>query len=138
MKTIKDLKEGDILFVVHNTTIEETIIKNFYVRELPVFTDILKFEREEKPHYFFDVWRNGHKYTNFTVECDEFKDETDTARRNNGVKEYTYLCGFINKMDAIKFLKKNVISLIEAKEEMIKSIKKEIDELKNKLVEEES
>ena len=47
MKTIKELKDGDILWFVQGTEIKESVVKNFHIKELPVIDGCVKDFKEE-------------------------------------------------------------------------------------------
>lgn len=135
MKTIKEIKDGDILWFVSGITIKETIVKNFHIKDLTVIEGLGtgKWKEIYKPHYCFETWLDNKLQFNWKFEVEEYKDQTDTAYIYDGEKDYENWCSFLNKKDAIKYLKKNIRAEIKAKQKMIKHINKDIESLENQL-----
>lgn len=135
MKTIKDLKDGDILWFVQGTIIKETIVKNFHIKELEVIKDLHaeNWEYVYKPHYCFETWLDDKLQYNFYEEAEEYGNEPDTATKYADRKDYSWFCHFVNKKDAIKYLKKNIRAEIRNKHKMINNINKDIETLEKQL-----
>lgn len=135
MKTIKDLKDGDIVWFVNGTIIKEPIVKNFRIENLEVIEGLGEGEWKEiyKPHYHFETWLDNKLQFYWNFEVEEYKDQTDTAYIYDGEKDYRYWCTFLNKKDAIKHLKKNIRAAIKEKQKMVKHINKDIESLENQL-----
>lgn len=135
MKTIKELKDGDIVWFVTGTIIKETIVKNFHIEDLSVIDGLGegKWKEIDKPHYIFETWLDGKLQFSWNFEIEEYKDQADTAYIYDGEKDYRYWCTFLNKKDAIKYLKKNIKAEIRHKQKMIKHINEDIESLENQL-----
>lgn len=123
-KTYKDLKDGDIVYVVDGAAVFEELtvkIKEEYHPRM-----IIEEEKEiEELHYFLDLfYKDGTEYRyHWTQPVEKFKDAINTNDYDYFEELWGLVC-FFNRDDAVEYYKKTVKDLVDI-------IDKKIEENKN-------
>ena len=137
-KTYKDLKDGDIVYVVDGAAaFEELTVK---IRE--EYHPLMIYEEEEEKEieieeldYVLDlIYKDGTEYIyHWTQPVEKFKDATST--HDYDCIEYLWgrVC-FFNREDAVEYYKKTVKELVDIIDKKIEKIKN-LEQQKCKYVE---
>ena len=126
-KTYKDLKDGDIVYVVDGAAaFEELTVK---IRE--EYHPLMIYEEEEEKEieeldYVLDLfYKDGTEYiSHWTQPVEKFKDAINT----NDYDCFEYLWGcvcFFNHDDAVDYYKKSVKDLVDVLDKKIENLEKQ-------------
>ena len=133
-KTYKDLKDGDIVYVVDGAdAFEELTVK---IREEQYPRMIIEEEKEkDELHYVLDLfYKDGTEYRYQWIQLvEKFKDATST----HDYDCFEYLWGtvcFFNREDAVDYYKKTVKDFVDVLDKKIEKIKN-LEKQKSKYVE---
>ena len=130
-KTYKDLKDGDIVYVVDGADyFEELTVK---IRE-EQYSRMIEEEKEEL-HYFLELFHNdGTKYDTWWIQpVEKFKDATSTHDYDCFDELWGLVC-FFNRDDAVDYYKKSIKDLVDIIDKKIEKIKN-LEQQRSKYVE---
>ena len=130
-KTYKDLKDGDIVYVVDGAdSFEELTVK---IRE-EQYSRMIEEEKEEL-HYFLELFHNdGTKYDTWWIQpVEKFKDATSTHDYDCFDELWGLVC-FFNRDDAVDYYKKSIKDLVDIIDKKIEKIKN-LEQQRSKYVE---
>ena len=124
-KTYKDLKDGDIVYVVDGADgFEELTVK---IREEQHPRMIIEKEKEkEELHYFLELFhKDGTKYISRWIQpVAKFKDATST--HDYDCIEYLWgLNCFFNREDAVDYYKKSLKDLVDVLDKKIENLEQQ-------------
>ena len=130
-KTYKDLKDGDIVYMVENADVFEELTVKIREEYYPRMID----EEEKELHYFLKLFhQDGTEYKYHWIQLvEKFKDATST----HDYDCFEYLWGsvcFFNRENAVEYYKKTVKDLIDIIDKKIEKIKN-LEQQKCKYVE---
>ena len=126
-KTYKDLKDGDIVYVVDGAAaFEELIVK---IKE-EYHPRMIYEEEEEKEidelHYFLDLfYKDGTEYRyHWTQPVEKFKDATNTNDYDCFEELWGLVC-FFNRDEAVDYYKETVKNLVDVLDKKIDNLEKQ-------------
>ena len=126
-KTYKDLKDGDIVYVVDGAAaFEELTVK---IRE-EYHPQMIYEEEEEKEidelHYFLELFhKDGKKYDYYWIQpVEKFKDAINTNDYDY-FEELWGLIFFFNYDDAVDYYKKSLKDLVDVLDKKIDNLEKQ-------------
>ena len=120
-KTYKDLKDGDIVYVVDGAeSFEELTIK---IREEQYSRMI---EEKDELHYFLDLFhKDGTEYISHWIQpVAKFKDAIITHDYEWSDELWGFVC-FFNREDAVEYYKKSLKDLVDVLDEKIKNLEQQ-------------
>ena len=122
-KTYKDLKDGDIVYVVDGAeSFEELTIK---IRE-EQHPRMIDDEEKEELHYVLDLfYKDGTEYiSHWTQPVEKFKDATNTHDYEYWDDLWGLEC-FFNREDAVEYYKKSIKDLVGALDKKIENLEQQ-------------
>ena len=124
-KTYKDLKDGDIVYVVDGAEgFEELTIK---IREEYHPRMIIEEEKEiEELHYVLDLfYKDGTEYRyHWTQPVEKFKDAINTNDYDYFEELWGLIC-FFNRDDAVDYYKKSLKDLVDVLDKKIENLEQQ-------------
>lgn len=126
-KTYKDLKDGDIVYVVDGAAaFEELTVK---IRE--EYHPLMIYEEEEEKeieelNYVLDLfYKDGTEYRyHWTQPVEKFKDATSTHDYNYFEELWGCVC-FFNRDDAVDYYKKSLKDLVSVLDKKIENLEQQ-------------
>ena len=124
-KTYKDLKDGDIVYVVDGSDVFEELTVKIREEQHPI---MINEEDEEKYelHYFLELFhKDGTEYRYHWIQpIAKFKDATSTHDYEWSDDLWGLVC-FFNSDDAVDYYKKSVKDLVDVLDKKIDNLEKQ-------------
>lgn len=124
-KTYKDLKDGDIVYVVDGADVFEELTVKIREEQHPI---MINEDEEEKVelHYFLELFhQDGKEYRYRWIQpIAKFKDAINTHDYEWSDDLIGLVC-FFNRDDAVDYYKKNIKDLVDALDNKIDNLEKQ-------------